>query len=281
MNVLTVSQLALASAFIGLAADLAPISQQARATLDRTLGAQGAYVSEESAYKFVLPRNDLSVRVGSQRLSPVQAPASWVTFSPAKQREAFVNGEFVAVEDEVNPIIAAALKAGLAVTGLGPTVLTSQPLLLAINLNGDGTYQSLGTAVRRVLDEMRRVRSAKPNPSMASGTAAAPPRNAIDPTPLNRVLSMRGNSSDGIFRAAIGRVEIVNGTPLGREMGMSTKLAIFGTNERAFLDADFILNPDELQRVLLAMTTRNRNISAISNHLVGQHPSAIFVRVWG
>jgi hypothetical protein len=72
-----------------------------------------------------------------------------------------------------------------------------------------------------------------------------------------------------------------NGTPIGREMGMSTKISIFGTNERAFADAEMIVNGDELQRVLLALRTKNLNITSIRNHLVGEHPQSIFIRVWG
>ena len=68
-------------------AEMPPISDQARAGLDRTIGAKGVYVSEESAYKFTFSRTDVSVRVGRQRLSPTQAPQSWATFQPSMQRE--------------------------------------------------------------------------------------------------------------------------------------------------------------------------------------------------
>ena len=133
--------------------------------------------------------------------------------------------------------------------------------------------------MRKILDEVRRVRSDKREPP-ATGSSA-PLNNAIDPSPLNSILSMRGSAPDGIYRAAIGRVALVNGTPVGREMGMSTKISIFGTNGRAFADAELIVNADELQRVLLALRTRDLNITSIRNHLVGEHPQSIFVRVWG
>jgi len=262
-------------------AAMPPISEQARAGLDRALGVRGVYVSEESAYKFTLPRADLSIRVAGQLLAPDQVPVSWVVFSPAMHREAFVNAELVLLEDEVNPAISAALQSGLQVSGLGPRLLFVQPLVLALNVNAEGTFKSLGAAARKVLDEIRRTRAEKKTPSYR-GTAAAPSvKNAIDASPLNKILSMNGTASDGIYRAAIGRVELVNGTPLGREMGMSTRITIFGTNEQAFVDADLIVNSDELQRVLLALRTRNLNIAAIRNHLVAEHPQALFVRVWG
>ena len=69
--------------------------------------------------------------------------------------------------------------------------------------------------------------------------------NSIDPAPLNGVLSMRGVVADGIYRAAIGRIVLVNGTPIGREMRTSTSIVIFGSNDRAFAQAEMIVSPDE------------------------------------
>jgi Domain of Unknown Function (DUF1259) len=260
-------------------AQMPPISEQARAGLDRTLGAKGTYVSEESAYKFLFPRSDLSLQVGSQRLLPAQSPASWATFGPSKRRQGMVNGELILLDDEVNPVITVALKSGLEVTGLGSTLLFEQPRLLTLNVTGDGEYATLGGAFRKALDEVRRIRDETPQPS--ASPPSMPVKNAIDPASLNAILSMRGSAPDGIYRAAIGRVALVNGTPIGREMGMSMKISIFGTNERAFADVDMIVNGDELQRVLLALRTRNLNITSIRNHLVGEHPQSIFIRIWG
>lgn len=261
-------------------AQMPSMSEQTRGSLDRALGTKGIYVSEESAYKFAFPRADVSVRIGQQRLSAAQAPQSWVTFQPAKRHEATMNGELIVLDDEVNPVISTALKAKLAVTGLGPTLLSAQPMLFTLNVNAEGPYQVLGSGWRQLLDEIRRVRLAA---RQREGRTAdvAPVANAIDPDPLNRLLQMRGSAKDGIYRGAIGRVELLNGTPIGREMGMSTTLTVFGTNDRAFLDADMILSPDELQRVLLALRTRDLNITSIRNHLVGEHPPVIFVHVWG
>src|SRR5262245_46931754 len=97
-------------------AQIPPISEQTRAGLDRVLSAKGTYVSEESAYKFSFPRTDLSLRIGPQQLSPVQSPASWVTFSPSMHRPGMVNGELVLLDDEVNPVITVVLKSGLEVS---------------------------------------------------------------------------------------------------------------------------------------------------------------------
>ena len=46
-------------------AAIPPISPQARAALDRTLGTKGVYVDEESAYTFAFPRTDNQRSSGS------------------------------------------------------------------------------------------------------------------------------------------------------------------------------------------------------------------------
>lgn len=261
-------------------AQMPPFSEQVRGALDRAIGAKGVYVSEESAYKFTFPRNDVSVRVGSQRLTAAQAPHSWVTFQPSMKQQAIMSGELIVLDDEVNPVLSVALNAGLDVTGLGPTLLLEQPRLLALNVIGEGAFQTLGSAWRKTLDEIQRVR-AKGIDRSASGPPRGPVTNAIDADAINAILSMRGVSVDGIYRAAIGRVMLVNGTPIGREMGMSSKISIFGTGDRAFIDADLIVNSDELRRVLMALRSRNLNVTAIRNHIVAEHPQAVFIRSWG
>ena len=260
-------------------AAMPPISQQVRAALDRSLGTKGVYVDEESAYKFAFPRTDINVQVGSQRLSPAQAPRSWATFSPSIHQEGMVNGEIILLEDEVNRVMSAALDAGLEVTGLGAAMLFEQPRLVSMNVAGEGTFQNLAGALRKTLDEVGRTGASRSR-SSSQGAASPPVPNSIDPAPLNGVLAMRNVSADGIYRAAIGRIVLINDTPIGREMGMSTSIVMFGTNDRAFVQAEMIVNPDELQRVLKALRTRNFTITSIRKHTVAEHPESLFIRVW-
>jgi hypothetical protein len=112
---------AVIAAVLWSSAEMPPISAQARAGLERTLGTKGVCVSEESAYKFSFPRPDVSVRIGNQRLTADQASKSWATFSPSMHSEGMVIGELIVLEHEANPILSVALKNGLEVTGLGRT----------------------------------------------------------------------------------------------------------------------------------------------------------------
>jgi len=142
-----------------------------------------------------------------------------------------------------------------------------------------GIDRALGTKGVYVQEESARAGTSRPD-ATPPGAVTAPVTNNIDPAPLNAALSMRGVVADGIYRATIGRIAIVDGTPIGREMGMSTSIVIFGTNDRAFVQADMIVSPDELQRVLKALRGRDFTVTSIRKHTVGEHPESIFISVW-
>src|SRR5215471_7599868 len=268
------------SAVISATAAAPSISEQTRAMLERTLGFKGVYVSDESAYRFAFPRADVTIRIGNQRLSPSQAPQSWVTFSPSLRSESMMNGELILLEDEVNPVISLALRGNVRVTGLGATLMAENPRLFALSMNAEGAYSAIGSTLRTMLDEERRIRS-RPVPQAVKPPVAAPVPNAIDAAPLNAILSMNGTATDGIYHASIGRIAILNDTPMGREMGIRTTISIFGTNEHAFADAELALTADELQTVLLALCTKGLSIVSVRNHLVAEHPQIMFARVSG
>jgi len=268
------------SAVMSATAAAPSISEQTRAMIDRTLGFKGVYVSDESAYRFTFPRADVTLRIGNQRLSPSQVPHSWATFSPALRSESMMNGEFILLEDEVNPIISVALRGNVRVVGLGAAIMFEEPRLFALSVNAEGLYSAVSSSLRGVLDEVRRVRS-RPTPEASKAPVAAPVPNKIDAAPLNAILSMNGDATDGIYQAAIGRVAVLDDTPMGREMGIRTTISIYGTNEHAFADAELALTADELQTVLLALRTKGLTIVSIRNHLVAEHPQIVFVRVSG
>ena len=61
---------------------------------------------------------------------------------------------------------------------------------------------------------------------------------------------------------------------------MRTSIVIFGTNDRAFAQAEVIANPDELQRLLKALRARDFTVTSIRKHTVMEHPEPIFINVW-
>jgi hypothetical protein len=248
---------------------MAEVPKQARTAIDRTTGSPGTYIPEEGVYKIVLPQPEATVVLDYQTISPNFGLNSWVSVASAVHHEAFLTGQLLLLEDEVNPVMTAVLNAGLEVTGLADSSTFDGPRLKTLDVTGVGTYQSLASGVRKALDEIRRTRV----DAIGRGSKAAPPilslDSSIDPYPLDDVLSMRGSVTGGVYRAAIGRRALSHGETIGREMGVASWVSLSGTDDRAFAQGEFVATSDELQNLLRALRSKNIKIVSIRNHTIG------------
>jgi hypothetical protein len=259
----------------------ATVSQQTRALIDRLMGGKGTYAADDGVYRVVFPREEATIVQDYQSLSPNLGLNSWSAFTSAIHHEAILTGQFLLLEDEVNPVITVALEAGLDVTGLAASSLFEGPRLQTLDVTGTGTFQDLASAFRKGLDEIRRVRRTA-NPRLTKfAVPAVPLESAIDAGPLDAILSMRGVVIGGVYRAAIGSKAILHGEMIGREMGMSTWVSFAGTNDHALAHGEFVETPDGLTILLKALRAKGVNIVSIRNHTLGEHPQFVFVRFWG
>ena len=278
------SQFNLFAAFFATAL-MGQVPQQLRVSIDRIIGvqaeyvAQGEYVADDEVYKIVLPRTEATIVYDYQTLSPNLGLNSWVAFKAAIHDEAILTGQLLLLDDEVNPVITAALEAGLDVTGLASSSVFDGPHLQTLDLSGTGTFQDLAAAFRKCLDEIQHMRRTSMRPK--STPPDVPMVSSIDPAPLDAVLSMKGVVNEGAYKATIGTRAMLHGEQIGREMGMNTWISIAGTNDRAVAQGELVANTDDLQKVLRALRSKAIKIVSIRNHTVGEHPQFLFVRFCG
>src|SRR5258708_15313155 len=107
---------------IFLAAVLVPV-RSAEAQLDtnrieQLTGLKGKMNVEEGVFKVTSPRADVKVSVDKWSMPPFMGLTSWAAFKPALKEQAMVMGDVVLFQDEVNPVMSAALENGLSVTAL-------------------------------------------------------------------------------------------------------------------------------------------------------------------
>jgi hypothetical protein len=260
---------------------MAAVSEQTRASIDRVIGHKGTYIFEEGVYKIQLPREEAAIVQDYQRLSPNLGLNSWAAFSAGIHHEAVLTGQFLLLDDEVNPVLDVVLNAGLEVTGLAPSDSFDGPHLYTIDVTGLGSFPTLASAFRKGLDAMQRVRRTAALSRSHAAMPTIPIESAIDPGPLDAVLSMKGTVAAGVYKAAIGSHALVNGELVGREMGMSTWISVAGRNDHAFAQGEFIESPNGLKKLLTALRTRDIRVTSIRNHTLGEHPQWVFVRFWG
>ena len=259
---------------------MAEVPEQSRTTVDRMIGTKGTYASEEGVYRVVLPREAATIVQDSQTLSPNVGLNSWVSFTSAVHQEALLTGQILLLEDEVDPVLTAVLDAGLNVTGLADASLFDGPRIKALDVTGIGTYQSLASAFRVGLDQITRTRRELNRSSARFASPELSLESSIAPGPLNTILAMRGDVSEGVYRAAIGRRALLYGETVGKEMGISTWIAITGTDDHAVAQGEFVATYDDLQNLLKALRSKNFHVSSIRNHTAGEHPQLLFVRFW-
>jgi hypothetical protein len=276
---------ALLLALTATSPSLAEVSEQSRAAIDKIIGAKGTYASDEDVYKIVPPREAATSVWDYQTLSPNIGLNSWVAFISAVHHEALLTGQLLLLEDEVDPVMTAALDAGLNVTGLsdgsvfgGPR--RGGPQIKVLDVSGTGTYQDLASGFHNAFDQIRRTRADINRNTARYALPELSLDSAINAKPLNTILSMRGTVLGGVYRAVIGRRALLYGEPVGREMGISTWIAVSGTDSHAVAQGEFTATSDELHDLLKALRSKDFHVTTVRNHMADEHPQYLFVRFW-
>src|SRR6266566_147538 len=118
------------------------------ATIDDLTGLKGKLNEQENVYKVSAPRTDLKISVDKWEMPPFMGLTSWASFMPGMKAEAMVMGDLVLMQDEVNPVMSAALDNGLQVTALHNHFFYDGPKVYYMHIGGEGDTATLAKAVR-------------------------------------------------------------------------------------------------------------------------------------
>src|SRR4051812_30432631 len=139
---------------------MAALTETQRTSIDQITGAKGTYTTTEGVHKVSFPRNDVKVTVDRWAMQPFMGLTSWAAFTAGGQKEAMVMGDLVLFEDEVNPVMSAALDNGLEVTALHNHFFFDTPKVMFMHIGGEGRADDLGRAVRKCMDKVKDIRTA-------------------------------------------------------------------------------------------------------------------------
>jgi hypothetical protein len=246
------------------------------AAIERLTGARGTLDPKEGVFKVAVPRTDLHVTAAGTTLTPAMGLTSWVGFQRIGGAD-IVMGDLVLLEDQVNPVMSAALENGLEVTALHNHFLWESPRIMFMHIGGTGDERALAAAVGAVFARMRET---------AAGRGAVPPvavdpaATSLDPRPIEEILGVAGELVGGVYKVTIGRATRMHGAPVGSAMGVNTWAAFAGSDERAVADGDFAVGEGELQSVLKALRRAGISIAAIHSHMTGEEPRVLFLHYW-
>jgi len=249
--------------------------------IDELTGLKGKLNEHEGVYKVSLPRTDLKVSVDGWEMPPFMGLTSWAAFMPGRKGEAMVMGDLVLMQDEVNPVMSAALDNGLQVTALHNHFFFDVPKAYFMHIGGEGDAEMLARGVRAALDTVRKIRAAAPQPAQGFRSGKMPAQSSLDANTLQKLLGVAGDVKDGMFKAVFGRTtKMPCGCEAGKEMGVNTWAAFAGTDDDAVVDGDFAVLEGELQPVLKSLRTSGVNIVAIHSHMTHEDPRILFLHYW-
>lgn len=275
----TIIQVVITAVLLGTNAQ-AELAEKTRAAIDELTGTKGTYTAEEDVHRVGFPRSDLKVTIEGRPAHPFMGFGSWAAFTPG-HGGTMVMGDIVLVEDEVSPAMSAALNSGLAVTALHNHFFFESPRVMYMHIGGSGDAATLATAVKKVIDAQRAVRVASAEPARAFLGKPVPAENKISALAIDQILGAKGEMSNGMYKATIGRSATHHGAKIGKQMGVNTWAAFAGTDEIASVDGDFAMTEDELQGVLKALRKQGIHIVAIHNHMMHEQPRFVFLHYWG
>ncbi len=252
------------------------------ARIDELTGLKGKLNEQENVYKVSSPRTDLKISVDKWEMPPFMGLTSWAAFMPGMKGEAMVMGDLVLMQDEVNPVMSAALDNGLQVTALHNHFFFDEPKVYFMHIGGEGDTTTLAKGVRAALDTVKKIRAADALPAQSFTSSSLPAKSSITAEAIQTILGTKGEAKDGMFKAVFGRtVKMPCGCEVGKEMGVNTWAAFAGSDDNAVVDGDFVVLEDELQPALKSLRKSGINIVAIHHHMVGEEPRMIFFHYWG
>lgn len=247
------------------------------ARIERLTGAKGAFDEKEGVFKVSVPRTDLAVTAAGVRVTPPMGLTSWAAFKRAGAHT-IVMGDLVLLEDQVNPVMSAALDAGLEVTALHNHFFWDTPRVLFMHIGGMGDESVLASAVGRVLARIAATAGGKGDVPRAE---IDPARTTLDPRRIEAILGRKGTLAAGVYKLVIGRPARMHGAEIGAAMGVNTWAAFAGSNEQSVVDGDFAMIEGELQGVLKALRGGGIQVVAIHHHMTGEEPRIVFLHYWG
>jgi hypothetical protein len=269
----TVGGLAVLAALAG-GAWAAPLNT---AKIEQLAGAKGTLDESEGVFKVSAPRTDLAVNVAGVKMVPALGLTSWAAFQPAGD-QTMVMGDMVLQEDQVVPVMDAALNNGLAVTALHNHFLSDSPKIMFMHIEGMGGEEDLATALGKVFTTIQQTSGGKGH--LPSATID-PAGSALDAAAIDGILGTKGTMSGGVYKAVFGRTAKMHGHAIGSAMGVNTWCAFAGTDQQAVVDGDFAMYEPELQPVLKALRKADIAVVAIHNHMTMEEPRVLFLHYWG
>ena len=106
-----------------------------------------------------------------------------------------------------------------ALTALHNHFSYESPRVMYMHIGADGDVEKLSAGVKKVIDAQRAIRTAAAEPPSAFPGGQVPAANTFTAPPLDEILSVKGETNSGMYKATIGRNESTMERPSANKWG--------------------------------------------------------------
>jgi hypothetical protein len=239
------------------------------------LGKTGDF--KEGVLKVNIPRTDLKVTISGKGAPTPLGFGGWIALTKGTGGSEVLMGDLVLTEDEVNPVMSAALDNGLDVTALHNHFFWEQPRIFYMHVHGMGSAADLARRVKPAIDLIDKA-------VKAAGAPAPAAQSRLTTGPLASIIGHQGEQSGPVYKITIGRPDIdlrEHGAAINARMGLNTWAAFAGSDQDAMVAGDIAMLDREVTPVLKALRANGLQIVAIHHHMTGVQPGVIFLHYYG
>jgi hypothetical protein len=269
--------LMLGAAFVPTAPaqDMPPEYQQVL----KVVGKSGDY--KANVLKVNIPRNDIHVSIDNLAVPTPFGFGGWFAMTKGDGGNEVLMGDFVLLEEEVNPVMSALLDHGLEVTALHNHFFWETPRIYYMHVHGHGSAADLAEHIKPALDLIGK---GKTEPSSAPVAAASTAKVSLDTAQIVKIVGHDGETNGRVFKITIGRDDLKlkeMGAVINARMGLNSWAAFYGSNDDAAVAGDIAMLENEVTPTLKALRANGLDVVAIHHHMIGTQPMVIFLHYWG
>ena len=286
---------ALAAVAAPVAAKTPALTAAEIASIEAALGKKGTYVEPQSTHTTPLPRNDLKVTIKGE---PVPIPfgfGGWVAIKHTLDgKSAMLMSDTVLLQEEVNPLMSAALAQGLEIGAVHNHFFYEEPRIFYMHIHGMGAPADLAQKFAAALKESKLLPANQPKPAAASAAqpgnnatpSAGPPtgKELFDIPALDKLVGYQGVVNGPTYKYTVGRADlqyVMMGTEMTAAIGLNSWAAFAGKQADSHIAGDIAMLEHEVNPVIKALRAHNLEVVAVHNHMLFDQPRMMFLHYYG
>ena len=266
------------------------------AAIESTMGKKGTYAEAQATHTTSLPRNDLKVTIKGEPVPISFGFGGWVAIKHTVDgKSAMLMSDTVLLQEEVNPLMSAALAQGLEIGAVHNHFFYEEPRIFYMHIHGMGAPADLAQKFAAALKDSKLLPANQPKPA-AGATAAQPGNNAtpalgpptgkelFDLPALDKMVGYQGVVNGPTYKYTVGRADLQSlmmGTEMTAAIGLNSWAAFAGKQADSHIAGDIAMLEHEVNPVIKALRAHNLEVVAVHNHMLFDQPRMMFLHYYG